>query len=110
MPPTRGFYQSFQFRHFSLRHHTFKIGDAVLHQSLSVVLKEGVYPLGEKDLSFIWSALCASSCCRDCVCFLGRRESLPVFFGRDLCLLVEGEELCRFSKLLVIFSRLSQLF
>ena len=110
MPPTRGFYQTFQFRHFCLRHHSFKIGDAVLHQSLSLVLEEGVQPLGDQSLSFIWAALCAASSCPNCVCFNGRDTSLPIFFSRDLCLLVEGDELCRFSRLLVTFSRLSQIF
>lgn len=110
MPPTRGYYQSFQFRHFRLRHHTFKIGDSVLHQSLSVVLNEGVVPLGNQSLSFIWAALCAASACPECVCFQGRDVPLPIFFSRDLCLMVEGDELCRFAKLLVTFSCLSQLF
>ena len=110
MPPTRGFYQSFQFRHFCLRQHSFKVGESVLHQSLSLVLKDDVHPLNDVNLTQIWTALCASATCRECVCFAGRSESLPVFFSRDLCLLVEADELCRFSKLLVRLSRQGQLF
>ena len=110
MPSTRGFYQSFQFRHFCLRQHSFKIGESVRHQSLSLVLKDDMQPLNDLNLTLIWTALCASATCQECVCFAERSESQPVFFSPDLCLFVEADELCRFSKLLVRLSRQDQLF
>jgi len=100
----RGYYKTYHFAHFKIRLFCLTRDAEIISRSVSAEVDSVVIPLSSNQLASIGTSLYQRSCCPGCLCFRGQGRRVTFILDVDLVLTVEPEELCSFSKLIVLSS------